>query len=296
MSSVKVTVPATSANLGPGFDSLGIAVGLYARFTFTPSEEKLAISGCPKRYQNEDNLVYVAFRAACDEAGQSIPGVHIHIDSDIPTARGLGSSAACLVGGAVGANLLMGQPLDNQALLNLVTRLEGHPDNVAPALLGGFTAAAMDKEQAIAVKFPVSDRVKLCALIPPFELSTELARKVLPESVAHKDATFNISRIPLLIKAFEVGSDALFEMALKDRLHQPYRDYLIENCKYVRMQAIAAGAAGVCISGAGPTLMAIHTDEAVPARLSDLASKTDSPWKVLSLQVDTRGAVWEEIQ
>lgn len=296
MKSLKVTVPATSANLGPGFDTLGIALSMYASFEFTITDGGLEIEGCPEEYRNEHNLAITAFHGIYWKLGKHAPGVHLKIDSQIPSTRGMGSSSAFLTGGALAANAFLGNPLSKEELLQVLTDFEGHPDNVTPALYGGFTAAAMNGGIPAVASFPVHESVRFCALIPSFELSTSASRMALPASVSHKDATFNISRVPILIKAFETGDTALFEVGLHDRLHQPYREHMIDDYKTIRLNALAAGAAGVYLSGAGPTIMCVYMDEAVPARISKLISGLRNNWQIVTLNIDRTGAVVEEFE
>ncbi|MCQ2414361.1 MAG: homoserine kinase [Clostridia bacterium] len=179
MKSVTVRVPATSANIGPGFDSLGIALSLYNTFTFAQTE-KTSVAGCEEKYANENNLALVAFRAACEKAGKSAPAVSLDIRAEVPVSRGLGSSATLLVAGAVGANALLDLGLSDGDLFEVVNRLEGHPDNVAPALFGGFTASLLDNGVPYTMALSVHPKYRFCAFVPDFETSTHEARAVLP--------------------------------------------------------------------------------------------------------------------
>lgn len=296
MQSIKVIVPATSANLGPGFDSLGLALNLYATFEFTLMDEGLEIEGCPDEYKNENNLAVTAFRGIYWRQGQRAPGLRLKISSDIPSTRGMGSSSAFLTGGALAANAFLGNPFSKQELLQILSAFEGHPDNVTPALYGGFTATAMHGGAPCMAQFPVNERVHLCALIPSFELSTSAARMALPATVSHKDAAYNLSRVALLIKAFETADAQLFSVAMSDRLHQPYREHMIDDYKTVRLNALAAGAAGIYLSGAGPTLMCVYLDEEVPARIEKLIAGLRNNWRVLPLEVDREGARTEVLE
>ncbi len=295
MQSVKVKVPATSANLGPGFDSLGIALTLYADFDFELMDEGLIIEGCPEEYKNENNLVYTAFRGLYWRLGKRAPGVKIKIHSDIPPTRGLGSSSAMLTGGVLAANYFLGNPYSKEELLQILTEFEGHPDNVSPCLYGGLTATAVHGEKPYMVSFPVNENIRFCAMIPSFELSTQASRMAIPTVINHKDAVFNVSRIALLLKAFETADEALFSVALNDRLHQPYREHLIDDYKTVRLNALACGALGMYLSGAGPTLIAVYSDNAFPERVEKLISGIRNEWIVKPLDVDRQGAVIEEM-
>lgn len=253
-----VKVPATSANVGAGFDALGLAVDLYNTVRFELADS-LSISSTDgtKIPQGSDNLVY---RAAADTfafCGRPVPGMHITQTNPIPMARGLGSSSACIVAGILGANALMGGPLSPRQMLTLATNIEGHPDNVAPALLGGFVASVLDEGQVYSVKKDISEQLAFAAFIPDFPLLTRKARAVLPQNVPFKDAVYNLSRAALATAAFCDGDYELLGVATKDALHQSYRLPLIPGGDELFDFALDLGALAVYISGAGPTIMAV---------------------------------------
>ena len=253
---MKFRVPATTGNTGPGFDSVGLAFTLYARFEaeLLPAGQ-LAISGCEAKYQNEENLAVQAFRAVEKRLGVRPAGLKLHIDTDVPISRGLGSSATLLAAGAFAANALHGAPLDKEMLLDVTTQMEGHPDNAAPALYGGLCASVVGEDgRVLCVRYPVAPSVRFAALIPDFPLATAEARRVLPAAIPRADAVFNISRTAILMRGMEMGDYALLSAALDDRLHTPYRKALIHDFDFVRAQALEAGARALVISGAGPTL------------------------------------------
>lgn len=261
-----VKVPATSANVGAGFDALGLALDFYNTVSFELAEQGLVITSTDgtKVPIGPENLVY---RAVCDTfafCGRPVPGLRIAQTNPIPMARGLGSSSACIVAGILGANALMGLPLSNREMLTLATAIEGHPDNVAPALMGGFVASVLDEGQVYSVKKDISDQLAFAAFIPDFPLLTEKARAVLPKTVAHKDAVYNLSRAALATAAFCDGDYELLGVATKDALHQSYRLPLVPGGQEVFALARELGALGVYISGAGPTIMAVvrRSDEA----------------------------------
>lgn len=290
---IKVCVPATSANLGSGFDCFGLALALYAEVGFEPLPSGVVIEGCPKKYQNETNLVYQAYCETMKAMNLSVDGVKITIDSHIPIARGLGSSAALLVCGVLGANAMHGNPLSKQACFELCTSLEGHPDNVAPALFGGCVASVMDEDKPISVSFDVYPDWKLLALIPDFHLSTKQARSVLPETVSFRDAVFNLSRSALLGKAISLGDPALLKVATQDRLHQPYRSSLIHDFEGIVDKIKTVDSTVVFLSGAGPTILVMSDrkdlDETIRPYLIDLRNQ----WEIIPLQIDTVGATIE---
>ena len=287
---MKFRIPASSANLGPGFDCFGIAWQCYNEIEFIPREEGLVISGCEEKYCNEDNLAYKAYRAVMAWAGQRESGLEIRFSrTDIPVSRGMGSSAALIVGGVVAANAIHGLELSGSELLAIATSVEGHPDNIAPALFGGFTVSAMDGIAAITTHFPISEKLFFTLLIPDFELSTELARGVLPVNVSRQDAIFNISRSALLIKALERGDRQLMRIALEDKLHQPYRTKLINGYDSAEAAAKKLDAMGICISGAGSTLLCIADRPEFSAEMEKELKESLPGWKVLGVKPDLQG-------
>jgi homoserine kinase len=256
---VEVIVPATTANLGPGFDCLGAALDLYNRFRFRAAEADASITfrGKDKVSFGKENLVYRAFARAFEVLSLPVPGVEIDIELNVPMARGLGSSATAIIGGLLGANALGGLNLAAETLLQLAIAIEGHPDNVVPALKGSCQLSVLGGPGRWTV-CPVDwhDSIRLVAAVPDFKLSTQMARDILPATVSLDDAIFSTAHLGLLIRALETGNIDWLVTSLHDRLHQPYRQELITGFKTVQSAATAAGAYGVVISGAGPTLLA----------------------------------------
>ena len=288
MKKVTVRVPATTANLGPGFDAFGCALSMYTCVSFEPAE-KLLITGCEPQYAGEDNLAYRAYCDALQAMNLPVDGVHIHIDAQIPIGRGLGSSAALLAAGALGANLLHGETLTTEQLLAVTTKIEGHPDNLAPALMGGLTASMMEGEP-VAVNFPLHPDWIFVALIPDFPLSTAFARSVLPQQLPREDGVYNISHAALVLKALETGNEALLKLALQDKVHQPYRKSLITDYDAIAAEVEALGAS-MCISGAGPTLLCLTKNEEVVRALAEkLPAVTTKNWRVVPLKAVAQGA------
>ena len=194
MNKVTIRVPATTANLGPGVDACGCALNLYTDVTFEETEDfGLEITGCDEEFAGPDNMAYTAYCAVLASLSEELRGVKIHIDAHIPICRGLGSSAALLVAGAMGANVLRGNKLSTQGLLNITNAMEGHPDNLAPAFLGGLTASMVDNGLPVCVNFPLHPDWEFLALVPDFNLSTAKARAVLPQQVNRADAIYNVS-------------------------------------------------------------------------------------------------------
>lgn len=320
---VSVTVPATTANLGPGFDCIGAALTLYNQFQFTRLDSavsqavSIAVTGAEAQRvrTDESNLAYQAFVKLYKHLRQTPPEVQIEIQLGVPLARGLGSSATAIVGGLVGANQMAGSPLDQTEVMELAIALEGHPDNVVPALLGGCRLAATalinepprrrERKEGERESFggweicdvPWHEGVVPVVAIPDFELSTKEARRVLPDQVSRADAIFNTAHLGLLLRGLAIGQGDWLRAALQDRLHQPYRQALIPGYEAVRSAAMTAGAYGMVISGAGPTLLALV--DAAEAAAVEVAM--EAAWKeegitasVRSLCIDRKGARGEE--
>lgn len=294
MNKITVRVPATTANIGPGFDSMGCALALYNYITceVLPAG-KLVITGCPEPYQNEENLAIQGYRAVLSRLGLPNEGLSLNIRAEIPVCRGLGSSAALIAGGAAAANLLHGSPLPPAELLEVTNEIEGHPDNLAPAIYGGLTASLVEDGKPRTVKLPLSPTLRWVAAIPDFELSTHLARAVLPKEVAFVDAVYNASHVAVLVGALGRGDRELIAMALRDRLHQPYREKLIPEYNKVKTVAEQCGAIAFCISGAGPTLLALTDEASFAAQFADKCKRLEHRWNIMELAVDTEGIVAE---
>ena len=261
MTIFEVSVPATTANIGAGFDCLGAALSLYNHFEFSLAD-RLTITasgeGADKVERDETNLVYQAIANFYQHIDRPIPAIAFHTNTKIPLSRGLGSSATAIVGGLIGANLLAGSPLERGELLDLAIAMEGHHDNVAPAMLGG--CQLMASNQAGGWEYcdlQWHESIAIAVAIPDFELSTAKARAVLPKQFSMSDAVFNASHLALLTHGIQTGNASWLKAGLQDRLHQPYRQSLITGMADVQAAAIAAGAYGLVISGAGPTLLSL---------------------------------------
>ena len=290
MKKVTIRVPATTANLGPGFDAFGCALNLYTDVTFEETEYGLEITGCDEEYTGPDNLAYVSYCAALATMSEELRGVKIHIESQIPICRGLGSSAALLVAGAMGANYLRGNKLSTQGLLNITNAMEGHPDNLAPAFYGGLTASMVDNGLPVTVNFPLHPGWEFLALVPDFTLSTPLARSVLPKDVSRADAIYNISHGAMVLKALELGDEKLLRNAMQDKLHQNYRKKLIPDYEKIEALVRTTGAA-FCLSGAGPTLLCITQDAKLEEKLAKkLDAITEKNWQMFPLHIEFQGA------
>lgn len=255
---IKIEIPATSANLGAGYDSLGLALDFYNYVNMEESDE-ISITSLDDMAVPTDksNLIYTSAYDLFKVCGKTLKGLKIEQVNNIPMTRGLGSSSACIVAGLVGANKLLNDPLSTDDLVDIAAQIEGHPDNTAPALLGGIVTAVFDGKKVHWVKQEVYTKLKFVAIIPDFELKTEKARACIPKEVSHKDAVYNLSRAALFSASLLTGKFENLRTAVHDKLHQPYRMGLIPNCREVFDIAYNHGAYGVYISGAGPTVMAI---------------------------------------
>lgn len=293
---IEVRVPATSANVGPGFDCMGIAVSAYAYFRFTKISEGLQISGCKAQWQNEQNLVYQACLQVFAKCNRDIMGLAIEIDAaEIPDARGLGSSAVCIVAGVLGANALLGSPLSKEELLAICTAMEGHPDNVAPALYGGLTVSFCEGDQVFSVKNTVHEKFTFCALIPDYPVLTADARAVLPKQVSYQDALFNIGRCAALAKGLSDGNCEIVAHACDDVLHQPYRKALIQDYDAVDRLVMKHQALTWYISGSGSTMMAVFDNIKDAESLQAEVKQVFPSWQARLLQVDNSGAAVKEV-
>lgn len=287
---VRVSVPATSANLGPGFDSLGLALDLHDRLTgevvpggLTVEIEGEGAQGVPR---DETHLVVRAMRAAFDEMGARPPGLRLRCENAIPHSRGLGSSSAAIVGGIALARALVAGGsllLDDDSGFRLAARLEGHPDNVGPAWYGGFVICGREGDSCYAVPSGVDPRIAAVVFVPPTPLSTELARGLLPDHVPHAEAAANAGRAALLVAALGSAPEHLL-VATRDYLHQGYRRPAMPDSIDLVERLRARGVAAV-VSGAGPSVLAFCADGDVAA----LEGETPKGWRMLPLALDHRG-------
>ena len=294
--SVHVKVPATTANLGPGFDTLGLALSVYDELTVTVRDEPgvtvtVVGVGAGEVPTDESNLVARSIAYVFDTLGYELPGLDIVAHNAIPHGRGMGSSGAAIVSGIMAAKgLLEGiVEIDSNELLALATALEGHPDNVAPALFGGLTIAWVTPEGPQFKKLIVHRGVSPLVAVPAATMSTALARSLQPESVPHEDAIFNVSRSALLIAAL-IQSPELLLAATEDKLHQSYRASAMPETDALIRMLRAHGLAAV-VSGAGPSLLVLGSDPAQRLRAAELiAEHATTPWECLLLAVDFKGA------
>lgn len=270
---VSVKVPATSANLGPGFDCMGIAIPVYNEITVEETvmpgsgveiniideSDSYDVYSIPK---DKNNLAYKAIELLYNFVGQSASDIKITIKTGIPVTRGLGSSASVIVGGLIAANKLLGSPADDMVLLSIASEVEGHPDNVAPAMFGGFCLASIENDGSVSYsKLPWPDDWKLNLIIPDYELDTNIARSVLPESIPVFDAAYNVRKCAMIVDAVYRADFELMKKSLKDKLHQPYREKLVKGFKELsEFLENKDEILGCVISGAGPSILVVSKD------------------------------------
>ena len=293
---VQVRVPASTANLGSGFDMFGMALEIYNTFSLqltSASQWSVRVPTSLTMPTNRDNLVLQSACRLFKEIGFAPKGLHLELDIDIPLSRGLGSSSSAIIGGLMAANVMMGEPFDRHALLEMAIEIEGHPDNVTPALMGGMTLSYQAGDTHRYLQLPCPSDLHIVLAIPDFELGTAQSRSILPTQIKHSDAVFNGSRTALFVAAMYEKRYEWLAIAMEDQLHQPYRAPLVPGM----MEAIAAGyeakALGVALSGAGPTLIAFVQRDAktVATVLQETFRRHGVRCESRTVQPDNQGAV-----
>ena len=253
---IKVRVPATSANIAMGYDCLGMAINLFTAIEIEDSE-KFNITGCDDAFQNEDNLVYQGFIQGCKYLKRAVPTISIDIQSEIPESRGLGSSSACIVGGIIGAFEYFKKDVDKDVILQIATAMEGHPDNVAPAIYGGLCMAFEDSNGHYdIIKYPIDDSYYFTAVIPDFKVSTSEARKIVPKEVKTSTVAHQLSHCLAMLNALSNGDIKQLNDSIDDHLHEPYRQKLIKGFDDIK-NIVKSNDSIVYISGSGSTLIII---------------------------------------
>lgn len=286
---VTVKVPASTANLGPGFDCLGLALNLFNIFEIEELDHGLEIEGCSEEYQNENNLVFISLIKCFEKIGYKYRGIRIKMNCNIPLSSGLGSSSACILGGIMGANEIAGNILSQHEILNLATEIEGHPDNLTAALLGGLTVS-LNNDTVFYENFTIPSGLKFYALIPSFSLSTKKSRSVLPKQIDFKDAVFNIGSCALLVSSLINGNFKQIRN-FTDKLHEPYRTNLIPDFINIKTIALENGSCGVFLSGAGPTIMVLaeETNMLFFSKMSSYLSTLENNWTIMELSICNEG-------
>lgn len=286
---MKLILPATTANLGSGYDTLGLAMTLYNTFEFWESEEDIVMNWDE---DPSEHLVIQAMREAQYVMSFPKKKVMLSMQADIPVKRGLGSSAVCIVAGVMIAFLLDGRPVDPKRVLEISNQLEGHPDNIAPVIYGGFTAAMQTETDVYVQELEIHESIEPIVVIPPFPFATKAAREAIPEMIPHSDAVFNVSRIGLLVGALAKGELEHLGVFTDDRLHEIYRFPMIEACD-VHYASVTKKLESLCesvtLSGAGPTLLGLTNDKTAKSRMIAWIKEEGLDYEVLDLRIDRTG-------
>lgn len=286
---MKLILPATTANLGCGYDTLGMALSLYNTFEFWEAEEDIVID-----YEGDvsEHLVMVSMHETQKIMGFDKKHAMLRMEADIPVKRGLGSSAVCIVAGCIMAFLLDGRKIDVQRVLEIGNQLEGHPDNIAPVLYGGLTAAMQLDTEVFVQSLPLHESIEPIVVIPPFPFGTKDAREAIPKVIPHTDAVYNLSRVGLLIGALGKGEIDHLNVYTDDRLHELYRFPMINaiDPSYERVtRKLEELSAGVCLSGAGPTLLGLTNDASAKDRMREWLAEEGLDYQVLDSKIDRVG-------
>lgn len=293
MSMFKIKVPATTANMGPGYDVLGMALTLYNEFEIEKIAEGIETVGFGQ-IPLEENLVYEAMKKTLDFYGKKVDGLKITANKiDIPMSRGLGSSATCIVAGIMIANKLMNNVLSKEDVLRIGTEMEGHPDNIVPAAIGSMCVSIYENNKVIHSKVNVPKNLRFAVMIPDFTVSTHEARKVVPENYSKEDCIFNISRVSMLVASMNNGEIEHLRKATQDKIHQPFRANLIPNIDAVFKACEDLGSKAEFISGSGSTLMAVIDEKNVQfeEKMKQFLETIEGNWEIKILEVDTEGAI-----
>ena len=285
---VLVRVPATTANLGVGFDVLGLALDLMATFRIELADE-LQITGCDERFCGPDNLVYRSYCAACEAMDIEARPLHIHEETPIPESGGLGSSSACVVAGISAAQVLAGRSLDRVGTLNLATQIEGHPDNVAPAVMGGLVSSYIEEEETVTTRWVVAPNLRFVCMAPPYRVLTSDARRALPSMVPMSSVSWQVGRCLAMVSALASGRAADIAGCCHDRIHEPYRAPLIPDFDRLQRCALDAGACTFLISGSGAAMLAICDGATSAARVEEAVSELMPTLWVRTLRASEQG-------
>ena len=293
---VEVRVPASSANMGPGFDCFGIALSMYNTIRVEETDAGLKIirrGGDEYVPQDKSNLIYRAVIRAFDEVGYSPKGLKISQKSEIPMTRGLGSSSSCIVGGLIAGNIISGRQLDAARIFELACELEGHPDNAAPALYGGFCISCVDEGRLYRKTLRPAGNIKFAAMIPDYFVPTKKSRTQLPKAVTTEDASFNVSHAAMLALAFATGDFTNLDIFVHDRLHQPYRETMIDHMEEIFEKSAELGALASYLSGSGPTVIAVlrAEDMSFAENMRRYFKEKNIDRRCVELGIDNVGAV-----
>lgn len=289
---LKIKVPASTANMGPGFDVLALSFKLYNEFIFEDSKE-LIINTPNKRYNNKNNLVYRTLVQILEEKGIEAPALKLTMRNEIPISRGLGSSATCILAGVIAANRYLKKKMTTEEIYLKAVAIEGHCDNISSQFFGGLTLSMREEDRIFYRKANIPSGLLCTALIPDFTLSTKKARAVLPETVSLTDATYNLSHAMLFVESLKNGQFKDLKYFLKDKLHEPYRSSLIPNFDRIIQKAYDLGAYGAFLSGAGPTIMILRKNEenSFKKNIQIYLNTLEDQWKAVDLSIDNEGTI-----
>ena len=289
---LKIKVPASTANMGPGFDVLALSFKLYNEFIFEDSKE-LIINTPNKRYNNKNNLVYRTLVQILEEKGIEAPALKLTMRNEIPISRGLGSSATCILAGVIAANRYLKKKMTTEEIYLKAVAIEGHCDNISSQFFGGLTLSMREEDRIFYRKANIPSGLLCTALIPDFTLSTKKARAVLPETVSLTDATYNLSHAMLFVESLKNGQFKDLKYFLKDKLHEPYRSSLIPNFDRIIQKAYDLGAYGAFLSGAGPTIMILRKNEenSFKKNIQNYLHTLEDQWKAVDLSIDNEGTI-----
>ncbi len=297
---IRVKVPASSANMGAGFDTLGVALSMYSRLEVEETESGIRIETLNATGyvpQDKSNLVYRAMDEVFKATGRNVSGLRIVQDSAIPMTRGLGSSSGCIIGGMLAANVLTGRTLAYKDILNLAAKMEGHPDNVGPALYGGMCISMMNGGEALVKSIKLDPKIKFAVMVPDFFVATKKSRGVLPDFVRRSDAAFNIQRSSMFVAAMSSGDMDMLKFAVEDRLHQQYRKAYIDGFEDIMKMSYECGSRATYLSGSGPTIVSIIDKDyhEFTNRMHEFFKENSHKWICRVLDVDNVGSVVSEV-
>lgn len=289
---LRIKAPASSANLGPGFDCLGIGLNIYNTFEAELFPADL-LENVEERYNNADNLFLRAYRAGCEAIGAA-DHVRVRFDCQIPSTRGMGSSAAFIAAGVTAASVLHGNALSREEIFQLITHMEGHPDNTAPCFYGGLCASLKAADNTwLTRKIPLHDSWRFTLLVPDFEISTKQARKILPERYSRTDTASSLANAVMVTIALERGDAALLKEACRDVIHEPYRASLIDDFTYIRDTVSADTGGSLVISGSGPALLLISKQPLSQAAQEKISGIKTHRWQIISAAAAQEGIIIE---
>lgn len=297
---IRVKVPASSANMGAGFDTLGVALNMYSRLEVEEIDcgvEVKTLNANGYVPQDKSNLVYRAMDEVFKATGRNVKGVRIVQDSAIPMTRGLGSSSGCIIGGMLAANVLTGRTLAYRDILNLAAKMEGHPDNVAPALYGGMCISMMEGDKALVKSIKLDPKIKFAIMVPDFFVATKKSRGVLPAYVTRQDASFNIQRSSMFVAAMASGDMDMLKFAVQDKMHQQYRKVYIDGFEDIMKMSYECGSRATYLSGSGPTIVSVIDKDyhEFTNRMHGFFEENSHQWMCRVLDVDNVGSVVSEM-